>query len=134
MRFGGSLTPGGCVVPARRYLGLRVGDVNSPDYNTHQRCARGTCPFNEQASENLWNTGAVYDYALVIGVNTRRVPGAGSVFFLHVSDGASTAGCVAIRASTLVSILRWVQAGTLIAVSSRQEMVAGAAQSLNGNV
>ena len=96
-----------------------VSDVNSPDYNTHQRCAPGTCPFNEQASENLWNAGAVYDYALVMGVNTQRTPGAGSAFFLHVTNGAPTAGCVAISASTLVSILRWVQPGTVIALSAR---------------
>ena len=96
-----------------------VSDVSSPDYNTHQRCAPGTCPFNEQASENLWNAGGVYDYALVMGVNSRRVPGAGSAFFVHVTNGAPTAGCVAIPASTLVSTLRWVQPGTVIALSAR---------------
>ncbi|MFS8096921.1 hypothetical protein LFM09_07245 [Lentzea alba] len=95
-----------------------VSDVNSPDYNTHQRCARGTCPFNESKSENLWDTGAVYDYALVMGVNAQRVPGAGSAFFVHVTNGAPTAGCVAIAASTLVSILRWVRPGTVIALTA----------------
>lgn len=94
-----------------------VSDVNSPDYNTHQRCAPGTCPFNEQASENLWNAGAVYDYALVMGVNSTRVPGAGSAFFLHVTNGAPTVGCVAIPVATLLSILRWVRPGTVIALS-----------------
>jgi len=96
-----------------------VSDVNSPDYNTHQRCARGTCPFNENTSENLAEHGAVYDYALVMGVNSQRVPGAGSAFFVHVTNGAPTAGCVAIPASTLVSILRWVSPGTVIALSPR---------------
>src|SRR5689334_8641740 len=61
-----------------------VSDINSPDYNTRQRCARGTCPFNESTSENLAEHGAVYDYALVMGVNSQRVPGAGSAFFVHV--------------------------------------------------
>ncbi|MBM7861014.1 L,D-transpeptidase family protein [Lentzea nigeriaca] len=96
-----------------------VSDVNSPDYNTHQRCARGTCPFNESTSENLLEHGAVYDYALVMGVNSQRVPGAGSAFFVHVTNGAATAGCVAIPASTLVSIMRWVRPGTVIALSPR---------------
>lgn len=96
-----------------------VSDVNSPDYNTHQRCARGTCPFNESTSENLGEHGAVYDYSLVMGVNSQRVPGAGSAFFVHVTNGAPTAGCVAIPASTLVSILRWVGPGTVIALSPR---------------
>ena len=96
-----------------------VSDVNSPDYNTHQRCARGTCPFNESTSENLAEHGAVYDYALVMGVNSQHVPGAGSAFFVHVTNGAPTAGCVAIPASTLASIVRWVRPGTVIALSPR---------------
>ncbi|WP_189255778.1 L,D-transpeptidase family protein [Lentzea flava] len=96
-----------------------VSDVNSPDYNTHQRCARGTCPFNESTSENLIEHGAVYDYALVMGVNSQRVPGAGSAFFVHVTNGAPTAGCVAVPAGTLVSIMRWVRPGTVIALSPR---------------
>ncbi|WP_146231906.1 L,D-transpeptidase family protein [Lentzea atacamensis] len=96
-----------------------VSDVNSPDYNTHQRCARGTCPFNESTSENLAEHGAVYDYALVMAVNSQRVPGAGSAFFVHVTNGAPTAGCVAIPASTLASIVRWVRPGTMIALAPR---------------
>lgn len=96
-----------------------VSDVTSPDYNTRQRCAPGTCPFDESTSENLGEQGAVYDYALVMGVNAQRVPGAGSAFFVHVTDGAPTAGCVAIPASTLVSILSWVGPGTVIALSPR---------------
>ncbi len=68
-------------------------------------------------SENLWEQGAVYDYALVMGVNAQRVPGGGSAFFVHVTTGAATAGCVAIPASTLVAIMRWVGPGTVIALS-----------------
>lgn len=94
-----------------------VSDVNSPDYNTHQRCAPGTCPFDEQVSEDLYNAGPVYDYALVLGVNSARVPGGGSAYFLHVTNGAATEGCVAIPAGTLVSIMRWVRPGTVIALS-----------------
>ncbi|MET9227779.1 L,D-transpeptidase family protein [Lentzea sp. NPDC003310] len=96
-----------------------VSDVNSPLYNTHQRCARGTCPFNESKSENLAEQGAVYDYALVMGVNEQRVPGGGSAFFVHVTNGAATAGCVAIPADVLVSVMRWVRPGTVIALTPR---------------
>ncbi|WP_146772096.1 L,D-transpeptidase family protein [Lentzea atacamensis] len=96
-----------------------VSDVNSSDYNTHQRCVRGTCAFNESTSENLASHGAVYDYALVMGVNAQRVPGAGSAFFVHVTNGAPTAGCVAIPASTLASVVRWVRPGAVIALSPR---------------
>lgn len=96
-----------------------VSDVSSPDYNTHQRCVRGTCPFNESMSENLDEHGAVYDYGLVMGVNAQRTPGGGSAFFVHVTNGAPTAGCVAIPANTLMSILRWVRPGAVIALSPR---------------
>jgi L,D-peptidoglycan transpeptidase YkuD (ErfK/YbiS/YcfS/YnhG family) len=70
-------------------------------------------------SENLAEHGAVYDYALVMGVNSQRVPGGGSASFVHVTNGAPTVGCVAIPASTLASILRWVGPSTVIALSPR---------------
>ena len=81
------------------------GDVNSPQYNTHVRQANNP----GGASENLYYSGAVYDYAALIGYNLARVPGAGSAFFLHVSGGEPTAGCVSVPAASLVSILKWVK-------------------------
>ncbi len=84
-----------------------VSDVNSSLYNTHQHCA--ACSFNTSVSENLYGAGAVYDYAVVIDYNRFPVhAGAGSAFFLHVTDGGATAGCVAIPRSDLVSIMRWL--------------------------
>ena len=86
-----------------------VSDVNSSKYNSHQICSAGSCPFNTGAGENLYNAGSVYDYAVVMDVNRwPATPGDGSAFFLHVTDGGSTAGCVAINAATLVSIMRWL--------------------------
>jgi L,D-peptidoglycan transpeptidase YkuD (ErfK/YbiS/YcfS/YnhG family) len=78
---------------------------SSPTYNTHVR--RSTSPGG--ASENLYTAGAVYDYAIVIGYNPQRVPGAGSAIFLHVTNGSPTAGCVATDASTMVKLLRWMK-------------------------
>lgn len=86
-----------------------VSDVRSPDYNTHQRCAPGSCGFDESAGENLGTVGRAYDRATVIDYNRDRpVPGAGSAFFLHVSTGEPTAGCVAVPAGTLDDVLRWL--------------------------
>jgi L,D-peptidoglycan transpeptidase YkuD (ErfK/YbiS/YcfS/YnhG family) len=34
--------------------------------------------------------------------------GAGSAFFLHVTDGSATAGCVAVPQDTLVTLMRWL--------------------------
>ena len=78
---------------------------SSPTYNTHVR--RTTSPGG--ASENLYRAGPVYDYAVNIGYNLARVPGAGSAFFLHVSNGRPTAGCVSMDRAALAGILRWLR-------------------------
>ncbi|WP_336029567.1 L,D-transpeptidase family protein [Geodermatophilus sp. FMUSA9-8] len=95
-----------------------VSDVASPLYNRHARCAAGTCPFDERAGENLLAAGAVYDHAVVIGYNSAGTPGAGSAFFLHVTNGAPTAGCVAVERGRLQTLLRWLDpaAGPLVAI------------------
>lgn len=80
------------------------GNVNSPAYNTHVRQASNP----GGASENLYGAGPVYDYAIDMGYNTARVPGAGSAMFLHVTDGRPSAGCVAIDRAALVRILQWL--------------------------
>lgn len=89
-----------------------VSDVRSPKYNTHQICSADSCGFSTSASENLYYAGPVYDYAMVMDVNRwPSAPGGGSAFFLHVTDGGPTAGCVSVDEATLVSILRWLQPG-----------------------
>jgi L,D-peptidoglycan transpeptidase YkuD (ErfK/YbiS/YcfS/YnhG family) len=95
-----------------------VSDSASPLYNKHTRCAAGTCPFDEAAGENLVAAGAVYDYAVVIDYNRGGTPGAGSAFFLHVTNGAPTAGCVAVDRGSLVTLMRWLDPGSrpLIAI------------------
>jgi L,D-peptidoglycan transpeptidase YkuD (ErfK/YbiS/YcfS/YnhG family) len=86
-----------------------VSDVRSPYYNTHYSCAPGTCPFDEAAGEDLGRAGPVYAHAVVIDYNRDPVvPGAGSAFFLHVTNGKPTAGCVAIPKPDLEAVLRWL--------------------------
>lgn len=80
------------------------GNTTSPTYNEHVNQVANP----GGASENLYLAGAVYDYAAVIGYNLNGVPGAGSAFFLHVSNGRSTAGCVAVSKTTMVQLLRWL--------------------------
>jgi len=87
-----------------------VSDVNSGGYNQYARCAPGACGFNEAAGENLSRAGAVYDNAVVIDYNRSPVVrGAGSAFFLHITNGAPTAGCVATDRAALQSLMRWLQ-------------------------
>jgi L,D-peptidoglycan transpeptidase YkuD (ErfK/YbiS/YcfS/YnhG family) len=84
-----------------------------PLYNTHQRCA-SNCEFTRGSpNEHLYYETPYYNYAVVIDYNTRNAPGgvrqgAGSAFFLHVTDGAPTAGCVAIAQSRLITLMRWL--------------------------
>jgi hypothetical protein len=53
--------------------------------------------------------GAVYAHAVVIDYNRFPVrAGAGSAFFLHVTNGRPTAGCVAIASSSLDYVMRWL--------------------------
>jgi L,D-peptidoglycan transpeptidase YkuD (ErfK/YbiS/YcfS/YnhG family) len=61
-------------------------------------------------SENLYEAGAAYAHAVVINYNSHPVvKGAGSGFFLHVSTGYPTAGCVAINSRVLTEIMRWLR-------------------------
>ncbi len=86
-----------------------VSDVDSPLYNTLQHCATAACPFNTAASEQLGTITTEYRYAVVIDYNrSPAVAGAGSAFFLHVSSGKPTAGCVSIPATTLVPLMQWL--------------------------
>jgi L,D-peptidoglycan transpeptidase YkuD (ErfK/YbiS/YcfS/YnhG family) len=86
-----------------------VSDVKSPLYNTYYHCVPGTCPFNEGAGEDLGEAGPVYNHAVVIDYNRNPiVPGAGSAFFLHISSGKPTAGCVSIPAEDLKAVMAWL--------------------------
>ena len=91
------------------YSSWWVSDVSSRYYNTYQECAPGgQCGFNQSASEQL---GAIslYRYAVVMDYNRNPVKsGAGSAFFLHVSAGKATEGCVAIREGKLTRLMRWL--------------------------
>jgi L,D-peptidoglycan transpeptidase YkuD (ErfK/YbiS/YcfS/YnhG family) len=82
-------------------------------YNTRQRCSSG-CPFTQgDPNEHLYYTLPYYRYAVVIDYNTRNsptgvVPGAGSAFFLHVTVGEPTQGCISVAERRLVTLLRWL--------------------------
>ncbi len=90
------------------------GDDHSPTFNSMQVCQKAQCPFSTAASENLQIPQ--YKHAVVMGVNKNKVPGGGSAFFFHTTDGGATEGCVAIDDATLVSIIKWLQPGAVIAI------------------
>ncbi|MGE0218943.1 L,D-transpeptidase family protein [Mycolicibacterium sp.] len=94
------------------------GDMKSPTYNTMQVCRREQCPFNTAPSSGTENLDIPqYAHAVVMGVNKERIPGKGGAFFVHSTDGGPTAGCVAIDDATLVTIMRWLRPGAVIAIT-----------------
>jgi L,D-peptidoglycan transpeptidase YkuD (ErfK/YbiS/YcfS/YnhG family) len=82
-----------------------------PSYNRHVRCAPYTCPFRISGhSERLINNPGSYDYAAFFQYNYHPiVVGKGSAFFLHVTNGRPTGGCVAVSRTQMVWLLRWMK-------------------------
>jgi len=91
------------------------GDDHSPTFNTMQVCQKSQCPFNTADSENLQIPQ--YKHAVVMGVNENKVPGGGAAFFFHTTDGGPTEGCVAVDDAQLVSIMKWLRPGAVIAIT-----------------
>jgi L,D-peptidoglycan transpeptidase YkuD (ErfK/YbiS/YcfS/YnhG family) len=91
------------------------GDDHSPTFNSMQVCEQAQCPFNTADSENLQIPQ--YKHAVVMGVNKNKVPGGGAAFFFHTTDGKPTEGCVAVDDAQLVSIMKWLQPGAVIAIT-----------------
>lgn len=87
-----------------------VSDPYSSVYNQHVRCG-SSCPFTTSYGENLYTAGYVYSHAVVIDYHSTRFAG-GSAFFLHVTDGGPTAGCVSIPAANLVPLMQWLTPGS----------------------
>lgn len=86
-----------------------VSDVKSRHYNTMRTCSPGaSCGFRQSRSEQLGEITA-YRYAVVMDYNRGPViPGRGSAFFLHVTEGKPTQGCISMPASTMRWLLRWL--------------------------
>jgi L,D-peptidoglycan transpeptidase YkuD (ErfK/YbiS/YcfS/YnhG family) len=79
-------------------------DVDSPTYNTHVHAAE----IDSEDAENLYDSGGIYDYAVLIEHNPQRIPGRSAGIFLHVTDGDPTWGCVAIGRDQMRSVLQWL--------------------------
>jgi len=79
-------------------------DGSSPTYNTHVRSAQNP----SAVTENLYDSGPVYDYAVNMAVNPQRIPGKVSGIFLHVTDGSPTWGCVAVGKEEMRQLLTWL--------------------------
>ena len=108
--FGRAPDPGAAMPYTRVSLShWWVSDVRSPHYNAMRVCRPGdSCGFRQSRSEQLGDIDA-YKYAIVIDYNRDPViAGRGSAFFLHVSEGKPTQGCISMRAADLTWLLRWL--------------------------
>jgi L,D-peptidoglycan transpeptidase YkuD (ErfK/YbiS/YcfS/YnhG family) len=93
-------------------------------YNVLQTAPRPWTGFGRYV-ERLWSYGKQYNYVAVMdynlpdgpirtgadGVRRAATPAdtrAGGGIFLHVSNGRTTAGCIAIEESVMRSVLRWL--------------------------
>lgn len=92
-----------------------VEDNNSPYYNTMRSASQGgfdtTAPESSvNGSEHLITHVGLYNYAIVVNYNMNpSVPYRGAGIFIHVSNGHPTAGCIAVPATTIVALLRWLK-------------------------
>ncbi len=88
-------------------------DPYSPQYNRFVHVPCGVTPAFASWSEPLWTETVAYPYFAVVQFNmnpTRRgANGLGSGIFLHSWVGGATEGCVALRESQLLEVLRWLR-------------------------
>jgi L,D-peptidoglycan transpeptidase YkuD (ErfK/YbiS/YcfS/YnhG family) len=96
-----------------------ISDVNSDLYNTWQEGA-----YAGNGNEHLADYANLqYYYAIVINYNANRVKGAGSAFFLHVSNGRPTAGCVSVPKNIMEQLMKRIHPGAfIINVNSQNEI------------
>ena len=93
-------------------LSPRDGWCDDPGHPLYNRPLR--LP-HDARHEELWRSDRVYDLIVILGHNDAPVvPGLGSAVFLHVAqpDYAPTAGCVAVAAGELLTILAGVDRQT----------------------
>ncbi len=88
-----------------------VDDPDHADYGRILSLASPKAPVTFRSAEYLRMTTEHYRYLVVIHYNDLRpIKGAGSCIFLHVAPqpGGGTAGCTALAAEDLLTLLRWM--------------------------
>nr|WP_176455267.1 toxin Cry1Ac domain D-VI-related protein [Carnobacterium maltaromaticum]CRI06667.1 ErfK/YbiS/YcfS/YnhG family protein [Carnobacterium maltaromaticum] len=93
-----------------------ISNVNDPQYNTWQER-----PSSDGADEHLASYPQQYQYAIALDYNGGV--GGGSAFFLHVSNGAPTAGCIAVPLGVMQQLITRIHGGArIINVNSQAEL------------
>ncbi|WP_239255628.1 GW domain-containing glycosaminoglycan-binding protein [Listeria ilorinensis] len=87
-----------------------ISNTSDSQYNTWQERNASS-----SKDEHLIDYPTQYKYAMVINYNTaERVPGKGSGFFLHCSNGQPTAGCVSIPEAQMKQLMQQLSNGAYI--------------------
>lgn len=85
-----------------------VGDSSSPYYNTWQEY-----PYRKSwKDEHLIDYRISYEFAITLDFDNG--PGGGSAFFLHVSNGIPTAGCISVPRDQMLYLMRTIKKGAYI--------------------
>lgn len=85
-----------------------ISNVNDSQYNTWQERPNGSSSLDE----HLASYPQQYEYAITLNYNGGI--GGGSAFFLHVSNGAATAGCIAVPRDIMQQFMTKIQPGSYI--------------------
>ncbi|MEC2463434.1 cell surface protein [Bacillus cereus] len=87
-----------------------ISNVNDDQYNTWQERDSSS-----SQDEHMIKEQVAYKYGIVINYNTSNpVKGGGSGFFLHVSNGRPTAGCVSVPQAKMVELMQKLHGGAYI--------------------
>lgn len=96
-----------------------VDDIKSKYYNQL---------VNENEVERDWNSAEhlieypiEYEYLIEVKTNPQNIPGKGSAVFLHCSNDKSTAGCVAVDANCMRTIIENIDKDTKIEINRREK-------------
>jgi L,D-peptidoglycan transpeptidase YkuD (ErfK/YbiS/YcfS/YnhG family) len=123
----GRLADPGTALPYRQFDRDDAWTYNPRDpatYNVFQDAPASWAGYGSYV-ERLWTYGKQYRYVAVLDYNLPKGPirrgadgirrvskpadtRAGGGIFLHVSNGKSTAGCIAIPQSTMKAVLQWL--------------------------
>lgn len=99
-----------------------VDEVDSDYYNQFVDISEAKFEGMNITSEHLVDEPLVYKYVLALDYNSACVKGKGSAFFLHVTNGRPTLGCIAITESEMVTVLKNVNGSCRIIIDTPENI------------
>lgn len=91
-----------------------VDDIKSKYYNRLVDIENVEKDWN--SAEHLIDYPIQYEYIIEIKTNPNNTPGNGSAIFLHCTNHAATAGCIAIESETMKTLIESIDENTKIII------------------